>query len=145
MQLKCSCNFWSSTRKSNELYYRRLKVCLCSWFFQELLRRWTSLQHHITGVHRWEENGTEYRCFHQDLSAEEQRTKRWLKGNSPAFKALQAMIMDTRLIKDLQQMTLFKHTGMCIKDIDKLNSNMGKVKSVLVRIDYGKLICKKSV
>ncbi|ROL48788.1 THAP domain-containing protein 1 [Anabarilius grahami] len=77
----------------------------------ELLRRWMSLQHHITGVHRWEENGMEYRCFHQDLSAEEQRTKRWLKGNSPAFKALQAMIMDTRLIKDLQKMTLFKHTG----------------------------------
>lgn len=82
---------------------------------QELLRRWMSLQHHITGVHRWEENGTEYRCFHKDLSAEEQRTKRWLKVNSPAFKALQAMIMDTRLLKDLQQMTLFKHTGMCFK------------------------------
>ncbi|ROJ30494.1 hypothetical protein DPX16_23575 [Anabarilius grahami] len=87
---------------------KSVPLLLC---FQELLRRWMSLQHHITGVHRWEENGMEYRCFHQDLSAEEQRTKRWLKGNSPAFKALQAMIMDTRLIKDLQQMTLFKHTG----------------------------------
>ncbi|XP_073726206.1 uncharacterized protein [Misgurnus anguillicaudatus] len=81
---------------------------------KELLRLWMSLQHHVTGVHHWEENGTEYRCFHNDLSAEEQRTKRWLKVNSPAFKALQAMIMDKRLLKDLQQMTLFKHTGMCI-------------------------------
>ncbi|CAM4508137.1 unnamed protein product [Leuciscus chuanchicus] len=93
---------------SNHMWW---SCCTSKGDAKELLRRWMSLQHHITGVHRWEENGTEYRCFHQDLSAEEQRTKRWLKGNSPAFKALQAMIMDTRLIKDLQQMTLFKHTG----------------------------------
>uniref|UniRef100_A0AAV2K1T2 Transposase n=1 Tax=Knipowitschia caucasica TaxID=637954 RepID=A0AAV2K1T2_KNICA len=78
---------------------------------KELLRRWMSLQHHITGVHRWEENGTEYKCFHQDLSAQEQRTKRWLKVNSPSFQALKSMMTDTRLLKDLQQMTLFKHTG----------------------------------
>lgn len=121
---------------------KSVPLLLC---FQELLRRWMSLQHHITGVHRWEENGTEYRCFHQDLSAEEQRTKRWLKGNSPAFKALQAMIMDTRLIKDLQQMTLFKHTGMCIKEFDMQNSNMVQVKSVSVRIGSEKLFCNKSV
>ncbi len=71
-----------------------------------------SLLHHITGVHRWEENGTQYKCFHQDLSAGDQRKKKWLKVDSPAFKALQAVIMDNRLLKDLQQMTLFKHTCM---------------------------------
>ncbi|XP_056128559.1 uncharacterized protein LOC130106453 [Rhinichthys klamathensis goyatoka] len=93
---------------SNHMWW---SCCTSKGDAQELLRRWMSLQHHITGIHRWEENGMEYRCFHQELSAEEQRTKRWLKGNSPAFKALQTMITDTRLIKDLQQMTLFKHTG----------------------------------
>nr|XP_055073876.1 uncharacterized protein LOC129453589 [Misgurnus anguillicaudatus] len=93
---------------SNHMWW---SCCTSKGDAKELLRRWMSLQHHITGVHRWEENGTEYRCFHKDLSAEEQRTKRWLKRNSPAFKALQAMIMDKRLLKDLQQMTLFKHTG----------------------------------
>jgi len=35
MQLKCTSNFWSSTRKPTVLYYRRLKVCLCcSCFFR---------------------------------------------------------------------------------------------------------------
>ncbi|CAL9702720.1 unnamed protein product [Knipowitschia caucasica] len=93
---------------SNHMWW---SCCTSKGDEKELLRRWMSLQHHITGVHRWEENGTEYKCFHQDLSAQEQRTKRWLKVNSPSFQALKSMMTDTRLLKDLQQMTLFKHTG----------------------------------
>lgn len=34
MQLKCTSNFWSSTWKPTVLYYRRLKVCLCSCVFR---------------------------------------------------------------------------------------------------------------
>ena len=63
----------------------------------------------------------------------------WLQENSPAFKALMSMVMDTRLIKDLQQMTLFKHTGMCIKEFDMQNSDMVQVMGVSVRIGSGKL------
>ncbi|XP_060764820.1 uncharacterized protein LOC132873340 [Neoarius graeffei] len=86
---------------------QKLPLLLCC---QELLRRWISLLHHITGVHRWEDNGMEYRCFHKELSAQQQRSKRWLKVNSPSYKVLKSMMMDTRFLKDLQQMTLFKHT-----------------------------------
>ncbi|XP_042631740.1 uncharacterized protein LOC122148635 [Cyprinus carpio] len=56
---------------SNHMWW---SCCTSKGDAKELLRRWMSLQHHITGVHRWEENGMEYRCFHQDLSVEEQRT-----------------------------------------------------------------------
>jgi len=77
----------------------------------ELQRRWMSVLHHIQGVHRWEEDGTEYRCYHDDLSAFEQRERKWLKHDSPGYKALYEIITDTRLLKDLTHMTLFKHTG----------------------------------
>ncbi|KAL2079298.1 hypothetical protein ACEWY4_025042 [Coilia grayii] len=83
----------------------------CKGDTKELQRRWTSILHHIRGVHQWEEDGTEYRCFHDDLSADEQRTKKWLKHGSPAYTALYEVVMDTRLLKDLNHMTLFKHTG----------------------------------
>ncbi|KAL7383208.1 hypothetical protein ABVT39_006543 [Epinephelus coioides] len=78
---------------------------------EELIRRWKSLLHHIRGVHRWEENGEEHKRYHPDLSADEQRKKRWLLEDSAAFKALYEVVMNRRLLQDLEQMTLFKHTG----------------------------------
>ena len=44
--------------------------------FQECVRRWTSLLHHICGVHRWEEPGVEHTSHHAPLTEEEQRKKR---------------------------------------------------------------------
>ncbi|XP_076156980.1 uncharacterized protein LOC143140023 isoform X2 [Alosa pseudoharengus] len=78
---------------------------------KELQRRWTSVLHHIRGVHRWEDDGNEYRCYHDDISADEQRIKKWLRHDSPAYKALYEVVMNTRLLNDLNQMALFKHTG----------------------------------
>lgn len=86
--------------------------CYVSCNFQELHRRWASILHHITGVHRWEDNGRVYQCFHKQLSPEQQETKKWLSVDSPAYRSLRDMVLDKRLMKDLEQMTLFKHTGM---------------------------------
>ncbi len=44
--------------------------------------------------------------------------KKWLSVDSPAYKALVEIVMDTHLLKDLEQMTLFKHTGMFMKKFD---------------------------
>ncbi len=68
--------------------------------------------HHICGVHRWEEAGVEYTCYHAPLTEEEQRKKRWLKSDSAAFQALRDIVLSKNLQRDLQQMALFKHTGM---------------------------------
>lgn len=67
----------------------------------------------------------EYTCFHKELPADQQRSKRWLMVTSPSYKVLKSMMMDTRFLKDLQQMTLFKHTGMCV--ILMVNSDILKV------------------
>uniref|UniRef100_A0A8P4KRP4 Uncharacterized protein n=1 Tax=Dicentrarchus labrax TaxID=13489 RepID=A0A8P4KRP4_DICLA len=80
---------------------------------EECVQRWTSLQYHVCGVHRWEKDGgLEYQCLHPSLTEEEQIRKKWLKNDSPAFRALKGIIMDKTLLCDLRQMTLFKHTGM---------------------------------
>lgn len=68
--------------------------------------------YHVQGVHRWEEDGIQYRCYHDELSADDQRLTKWLAHDSPAYKALYDIVTDTRLLKDLSHMTLFKHTGM---------------------------------
>lgn len=80
--------------------------------FQLCIHRWTSLLHHITGVHRWEEDGVCHTCSHPPLSDEQQQRKRWIDPSSPAFKSLEEIVMDKNLLQDLKQMSLFKNTGM---------------------------------
>ncbi|KAL1276660.1 hypothetical protein QQF64_036283 [Cirrhinus molitorella] len=70
------------------------------------------------GVHRWEENGMEYKCYHKELTRDQQRMKKWLSMDSPVYKPLVEIVMDTCLLKDLEQMMLFKHTGMFMKKFD---------------------------
>ncbi|XP_056099072.1 uncharacterized protein LOC130077763 [Rhinichthys klamathensis goyatoka] len=55
---------------------------------EECVRRWTSLQYHVCGVHRWEEDGgLEYHCLHPSLTEEEQTRKKWLTKDSTAQRA----------------------------------------------------------
>ncbi|XP_073713994.1 uncharacterized protein [Misgurnus anguillicaudatus] len=78
---------------------------------KELRRRWTSILYHVCGVHRWEENGQEYRCYHDDLIDDQQIRKKWLKKGSAAWNALKAVVLDKNLLRVFSQLTLFKHTG----------------------------------
>ncbi|XP_078029026.1 uncharacterized protein LOC144465065 [Epinephelus lanceolatus] len=77
---------------------------------EKCLQRWRSLLHHICGVHRWEEDGVEHVCHHPAMTEEQQR-KNWLQVESSAFKALNSVVMDNNLLRDLKQMAHFKHTG----------------------------------
>ncbi|XP_063042261.1 uncharacterized protein LOC134436841 [Engraulis encrasicolus] len=84
----------------------------CGGDATELKRRWTSILHHVCGIHRWEDDdGVERTCYHQDLTEEQQKRKRWLQEDSAAFKTLSEHILNKNLLKDLNQMTLFQHTG----------------------------------
>ncbi|KAJ8359071.1 hypothetical protein SKAU_G00155960 [Synaphobranchus kaupii] len=82
-----------------------------TYLIPELIRRWKSLLHHICGVHRWEEDGVNYTCHHRSLTPDEQRRKKWLQPDSPAYKALSSVVLDKKLLLDLKQMENFKHTG----------------------------------
>ncbi|XP_076128018.1 uncharacterized protein LOC143109247 [Alosa pseudoharengus] len=78
---------------------------------EECVRRWKSVLHHIRGIHRWEDNGREYKCAHPPLTEEDQEKKRWLEHDSAAFRALKELVLEKTLLRDLRQMALFKHTG----------------------------------
>ena len=49
--------------------------------------------------------------FHLPLSAEYRRKTMWMKRESASFRTLSSLVQDPRLLKDLLQMNLFKHTG----------------------------------
>lgn len=54
----------------------------------------------------------QFTCKHNDYTEEEQRKKKWLPADSPAFRALQGIVLDPNLLRDLRQMAQFKHTGI---------------------------------
>ncbi|KAL2102312.1 hypothetical protein ACEWY4_001480 [Coilia grayii] len=106
--------------------------------WHELRRRWTSLLHHICGEHVWEQDGRRWACPHPALSPEEQRKKRWLHKDSDAFRGLQAIVEDKRLLKDLNQMTHFKHTG----SLEVFHSVMLKYMPKCLHFDYDTMVAR---
>lgn len=76
-----------------------------------LKEKWLSLLHHITNRHSWTANSHIHKCEHTPLAAEDVREIEWLRKGSPAFKALQDIVMDKRLLNALPHLTRFCHTG----------------------------------
>ncbi|KAK6175902.1 hypothetical protein SNE40_014278 [Patella caerulea] len=89
----------------------------------ELKRIWHSILHHVTGVHCWEdEDGTARSCDHEPLTEDEQESRMWFDPTSTVYRDLTNIVHDKRLNKDLEHLTLFKHTG----DLEAYHSTMLK-------------------
>ncbi|XP_069481468.1 uncharacterized protein [Ambystoma mexicanum] len=94
----------------------------CDGSVEILLEKWHSLMHHCTKVHAWTENQYFHKCAHGALSREVEGKKKWLVPFSPPPKALEKIVYDKMLSRDLKGLTDFCHTGdlevfhnMCLK------------------------------
>ncbi|XP_068126978.1 queuine tRNA-ribosyltransferase accessory subunit 2 isoform X1 [Hyperolius riggenbachi] len=74
----------------------------------KLLReKWTSLIHHVANHHEWQDASVYKRCNHKPLSGKEQGDREWLKPGSSAHCRLKEVIADSKLLKDLDRLSLF--------------------------------------
>lgn len=71
---------------------------------------------------RTDENGEQHRCDHAPLTAQEQKKRMWIIKGSMAFQSLPSLVLEKRLLRDMEKMTLFKHTGenSCLCTLDYL-------------------------
>ena len=84
----------------------------CEGDADRLIESWLSVCHHVVNEHQWGRcNEIVHQCDHEPLSPEEERERARLKKGSPAHKAIQDIIFNKRLTKDLRKMTGFCHTG----------------------------------
>ena len=84
----------------------------CEESVEKLRDLWTSLLYHITNVHEWSHATSTYTsCAHPPLTAQEVVAKKWFSDTSPAYAALQNIVLDNQLMKDLPNFVLFKHSG----------------------------------
>jgi hypothetical protein len=51
------------------------------------------------------------KCAHQPLTPDEQRRKKWLTPSSPAHIAVQEVVLNKTLLKDVRRLNEFCHTG----------------------------------
>jgi len=91
---------------SNHLYW-----CseTCGRDSQLLKEKWISCVHHIVNRHHW--NGERMvQCEHALIDDDTDSTD-WLTMDSDAHKALKTVVFDKRLLKDIEKLTDFCHTG----------------------------------
>ena len=78
---------------------------------QLLKEKWTSILHHVVDKHEWDSAVIYNRCPHDPIPSTARRKTKWLKEGSPAHEALKQVVLDKRLLNDLQLLSKFIHTG----------------------------------
>lgn len=86
----------------------------CGKNAQTLREMWTSVVHHITGKHSWTGSQNFHACSHKPYTKAEHDETAWLKPGNTAHTALQKVIFDASILRDLPFLTEFSHTG-CIE------------------------------
>jgi hypothetical protein len=113
--------FSASKKKSSEHLNQWIKsICNHFWWScatsqgdAKILReKWTSIIFHVQNIHRFNENKSFKKCEHPRITKRQCRSKLWLKPTSDAFLALQSVVFDKTLLKDLEHLTEFSHTGI---------------------------------
>ena len=61
--------------------------------------------------HSWKDYKLFHKCSHQKLSRAQLRNTAWLKAGSSAHVALEEVVLNRKLLKDLAKLADFCHTG----------------------------------
>ena len=76
-----------------------------------LKEKWKSVLFHVTNKHKW--NGcTHFHQFcHLRLTSAQIRKKKWLKSDTATYSALEEVVLNKKILKDIEKLTEFCHTG----------------------------------
>ncbi|OCT64720.1 hypothetical protein XELAEV_18045817mg [Xenopus laevis] len=83
----------------------------CDGNVEILKEKWTSLTKHVTNVHQWESGKYYHQCDHEELSELTNRKRKWMTEGSTAYITFTDIILSFTLLKDLDQLSHFCHTG----------------------------------
>ena len=83
----------------------------CGGSYDVLKEKWISILQHVKNRHSWGGNKFVHKCSHAKLTNSKERKTKWIQASSPSYKALQDIVLNKRLLKDLKYLTNFDHTG----------------------------------
>ena len=96
---------------SNHLWWC---AATCNGLADVLREKWLSMLEHIVNKHSWKSYPKFQfvkKCGHAAMNKREKKSITWLKKGSPALVALEDVITNQKLLKDLAKLTEFHHTG----------------------------------
>jgi hypothetical protein len=106
-------------KKGNEALFGWIRsICNQVWYACQhcnenpeiLTEKICSILHHVANVHYWDGNKVN-KCDHDPLTVEETRKKKWLVAGSGPHTAIQEVLCNKKLVKDLRKLTKACHTG----------------------------------
>ena len=83
----------------------------CNGNAEELKEKWKSVLFHVTNKHKWNGYSHFHECCHPRLTSAQTRKKKWLKPDTPAYIALEEVVLNKKILKDIEKLTEFCHTG----------------------------------
>jgi len=78
---------------------------------QVLVSTWVSIVNHVVNKHKWRENKSTVSCPHPKLTKQQCKEIQWLKSGSPAHVALEEVVYNKNLLRDIVKLTEYHHTG----------------------------------
>lgn len=76
-----------------------------------LVSNWGSIVNHVANIHSWKEGKKQVSCKHHKLTKKEMKRVLWLKAGSPAHVALEDIVCNKKLLKAIEKIIEFHHTG----------------------------------
>ena len=93
---------------SNHLWW---SAATCDGSVQMLREKWKSVLDHVSNRHKWSGNSLFHQCCHRRISSSEAKKICWIKPGTPAHLALEEVVLNNKLLKDVAKLTDFCHTG----------------------------------
>ena len=82
--------------------YRITSGCAPQHGNADVLReKWKSILHHVTIKQKWSGYNHFHECCHSRLTTAVARKKKWLKPDTPAYIALEEVVLNKKLLKDI--------------------------------------------
>ena len=83
----------------------------CDGDAEVLHEKWVSILNHVVNKHRWRNGKYFGKCVHGLLSRNKERKTKWLQAGSAPQIALEEVVLNKKLLKDISKLTEFHHTG----------------------------------
>ena len=73
----------------------------CDGNAEVLKEKWKSVLFHVTNKHKWNGYTHFHECCHPRLTSAQIRKKKWLKLDTPAYIALEEVVLNKKILKDI--------------------------------------------
>ncbi|XP_018108036.1 uncharacterized protein LOC108711131 isoform X2 [Xenopus laevis] len=97
-------------------------VQTCDQNVDLLLDKWRSLMYHIANRHTFKNLKHYTKCQHKQLTAQEQKVRKWITPAHPAYSTLVDILNNRLLIRDISRSEKFCHPG----DLENFHSKVLK-------------------